>query len=56
MLIDVLSERGFLASVDIHRMDVPERFNLQTGEISSRSKKVYRIEIRFPPCDIRRGH
>ena len=56
MMIDVLSERGFQASVDIHRMDVPERINPDTWEIISRSKKVYRIEIRFPPSDIRRGH
>jgi hypothetical protein len=32
--------------VDIHRLDVPERFD-QTGAISCISKKVYRIQIRF---------
>ena len=56
MLIDVFSERGFHASIDVHRMDVPERLDLATGLISCRTKKVYRIEIRFPPSDIRRGH
>jgi adenylate kinase len=56
MLVDVLSERGFHSSVDIHRMDVPERVNPETWEIICRSKKVYRIEIRFPPSEIRRGH
>jgi adenylate kinase len=56
IMIDVLSERGFHTSVDVHRMDVPERVNLSTGEIACRTKKVYRIEIRFPPSDIRRGH
>ena len=56
MLIDVFSERGFHASVDVHRMDVPERVDLATGQITCRTKKVYRIEIRFPPSDIRRGH
>ena len=56
IMIDVFSERGFHASVDIHRMDVPERINPETWEISCRSKKVYRIEIRYPPSDIRRGH
>lgn len=56
MMIDVLSERGFHAMVDIHRMDVPERINPETWEIISRTKKVYRIEIRFQPSDIRRGH
>jgi adenylate kinase len=56
MLLDVLSERGFHATIDVHRMDVPERVDLATGQICCRSKKVYRIEIRFPPSDIRRGH
>ena len=55
MMIDVFSERGYHASVDIHRMDVPERVNPETWEIICRSKKVYRIEVRYPPSDIRRG-
>jgi adenylate kinase len=56
MVLDILSERGFHATVDVHRMDVPERIDLTTGQICCRTKKVYRIEIRFPPSDIRRGH
>jgi adenylate kinase len=56
IMIDVFSERGFHASVDIHRMDVPERINPETWEITCRSKKVFRIEIRYQPSDIRRGH
>ena len=56
MMIDVFSERGFRATVDVHRMDVPERVNPETWEIISRTKKVYRIEIRYQPSDIRRGH
>ncbi len=56
MLIDVLSERGFHATVDIHRVDVPERVNPETWEIVCRTKKVYRIDVRYPPSDIRRGH
>jgi adenylate kinase len=56
MLLDVLSERGFHATIDVHRMDVPERVDLATGQICCRSKKIFRIEIRFPPSDIRRGH
>jgi adenylate kinase len=56
MLIDVFSERGFHASVDVHRMEIPERVDLTTGQICCKTKKVYRIEIRFPPSDIRRGH
>jgi len=55
MLIDVFSERGYHAVVDIHRVDVPVRFDLATGAIECRVKKVYRIQIRFPGSEIRRG-
>jgi adenylate kinase len=55
MLIDVFSERGYHAVVDIHRVDVPERFDVQTGLISCATKKVYRIEIRFHGSEIRWG-
>ena len=55
MLIDVFSERGYHATVDIHRVDVPERVDLKTGAIECRVKKVYRIQIRFPGSEIRRG-
>jgi adenylate kinase len=55
MLIDVFSERGYHAVVDIHRVDVPERIDLTTGLIHSRTKKVYRIQIRFQGSEIRRG-
>jgi adenylate kinase len=56
IMIDVFAERGFHTSVDIHRMDVPVRINPDTWEIICRTKKVYRIEIRYQPSDIRRGH
>jgi adenylate kinase len=56
MLIDVLSERGFHATVDVRRLDVPERINPDTWEIICRMKKVYHIDIRYPPSSIRRGH
>jgi adenylate kinase len=56
MLIDILSERGFHTSVDIHRMDVPVRINPETWEITCRTKKVFRIEILYQSSDIRRGH
>jgi adenylate kinase len=55
MLIDVFSERGYHALVDIHRVDVPVRFDIATGEITCRTKKVYRIQIRFQGSEIRRG-
>ncbi len=56
MVIDILWERGFHAMVDIHRVEVPERVDPSTWEIVCRVKKVYRIEVRYPPSDIRRGH
>ena len=55
MLIDVFSERGYHAAVDIHRIDVPERVDAATGAISCGVKKVYRMQIRFPGSEIRRG-
>jgi adenylate kinase len=55
MLIDIFSERGFHAVVDLHRIEVPERFDLETGLIKCRIKKVYRIQIRFHGSEIRHG-
>jgi adenylate kinase len=55
MLIDVFSERGYHAVVDIHRIEVPDKIDLSTGAISCRVKKVYRIQIRFQGSEIRRG-
>ncbi len=55
MLIDIFSERGYHAAVDLHRIEVPEHVNLATGQISCRIKKVYRIQIRFRGSEIRRG-
>ena len=56
IMVDVFSERGFHATVDIQRMDVPIRVNPETWEIVCKTKKVYRIEVRFTPSEIRRGH
>ncbi len=55
MLIDVFSERGYHAAVDIHKIEIPEKFDLATGHIKCRTKKVYRIQIRFQGSEIRRG-
>jgi len=56
MLIDIFSERGYHAVVDLHRIEVPERFDLTTGMIKCRVKKVFRIQIRFNGSEIRRGN
>jgi adenylate kinase len=55
MLIDIFSERGYHAAVDLHRIEIPERVDLATGAVTCRTKKVYRIQIRFTGSEIRRG-
>ncbi len=55
MLIDIFSERGFHAVVDKHIHEVPERVDLMTGKIHSRTKFIYRIQIHFKGSKIRRG-
>jgi len=55
MLIDIFSERGFHATVDVHRIEIPHEVDLVTGLIKCRVKKVYRIQIRFQGSEIRRG-
>lgn len=55
MLIDIFSERGYHAAVDVHRIEIPESFDLTTGRIHCRVKKVYRTTIRFKGSQLRRG-
>jgi hypothetical protein len=39
MLIDVFSERGYHAAVDIHRIEIPDHLDLTTGKLTCRTKK-----------------
>ena len=55
MLIDIFSERGFQAMVDIHRLEIPEKVDLSTGAITTRHKRVYRMTVFFSGSKIRRG-
>ena len=55
ILIDVFTERGFTAVVDIRKMEVPERIDPKSYEIINKVKKVYRVRINFPGSKIRRG-
>ena len=55
MLIDIFSERGYHAVVDVHRIEIPESVDQATGRITCRVKKVYRTIIRFKGSEIRRG-
>ncbi|MBC2604183.1 nucleoside monophosphate kinase [Puniceicoccus vermicola] len=55
MLIDVFSERGFHAVVDIRKESVPVRFDLETGEVHLKEKRIYRVRVNFGGSDIRKG-
>lgn len=55
MLIDIFSERGYHATADLHLIEIPERFDLETGQIHCRKKKVFRFRIIFKGSEIRRG-
>lgn len=55
MLIDVFSERGYHAVVDVHRIEMSDRIDLSTGKVHCRVKKVFRTHIRFSGSEIRRG-
>jgi len=55
MLIDIFSERGYHATADLHLIEIPDRFDLQTGQIHCRKKKVFRFRIIFKGSEIRRG-
>jgi adenylate kinase len=55
MLIDIFSERGYHATVDIHRIEIPESFDPETFKIRTRIKRVYRVRVQFKGSEIRRG-
>ncbi len=56
MFIDVFSERGYQAAVDIRQEEIPDRVDLSTGKVHTRRKRVYRFSIHFQGSVIRRGH
>jgi adenylate kinase len=55
MLIDLFSERGYHAVVDKQIQEIPHRVDLSTGDITCRTKTVYRIQVYFEASKIRRG-
>lgn len=55
MLIDIFSERGYRALVDVNRIDVPKRIDPETHEIVCEQKRVYRFHVMFEASTIRRG-
>ena len=56
MIVDVFSERGYHAVVDIRYYDVPVKVDPETHEIVIREKKLWRFILTFPGSEIRRGH
>jgi adenylate kinase len=55
MLIDIFSERGYHAIIDIHRDEVPYSIDPKTFKIKNRIKLVYRVRVQFKGSEIRRG-
>ena len=53
MLIDVFSERGFHVTVDVTRVCLPVRVDLENGKIFSEEKKVFRFSLRFRSAQVR---
>ncbi|TVP75318.1 MAG: nucleoside monophosphate kinase [Puniceicoccaceae bacterium] len=55
MLIDVFSERGYHAIVDLHREEIPDSIDPKTFKIKTRIKSIFRVRVHFKGSDIRRG-
>lgn len=55
MLIDIFSERGYHAIIDLHREEIPESIDPKSFKIKTRIKRVYRVRIAFKGSEIRRG-
>ena len=56
MMIDIFSERGFHAVVDIRKEEIPDKIDPKTFRITTRIKRVYRFRISFSGSEIRRGN
>ena len=55
MLIDIFSERGYHAIIDVHREEEPDSIDPKTFKIKTRIKPVYRVRVQFTGSEIRRG-
>lgn len=55
MLIDIFSERGYHAIVDLHREEIPDSIDPKTFKIKTRIKRIFRVRVQFKGSDIRRG-
>ncbi|MGJ8651338.1 MAG: nucleoside monophosphate kinase [Opitutaceae bacterium] len=55
MMIDIFSERGYHAIIDLQREEVPESIDPKTFKIKTRIKRIYRVRVQYKGSDIRRG-
>ncbi len=55
MVIDIFADRGYRAVANVIRADIPKSVDLKTGRIVCSTKKIYRFQIQFAGCEIRRG-
>ena len=55
MLIDIFSERGYHAIVDVHQEEIPDSIDPKTFKIKTRIKRIFRVRVQFKGSDIRRG-
>ncbi|PXA03166.1 adenylate kinase [Coraliomargarita sinensis] len=55
MMIDIFSERGYHAIIDLNREEIPESIDPKTFKIKTRIKRVYRVRTQFKGSEIRRG-
>ncbi|MBK1857141.1 nucleoside monophosphate kinase [Cerasicoccus arenae] len=55
MLLDIFSERGYHATVDIQRDEIPYKIDPKTFKIETKLKRVVRVHVRYPGSEIRRG-
>ncbi|MFG0254361.1 MAG: nucleoside monophosphate kinase [Rhodopirellula sp. JB053] len=55
MVIDIFAERGFRAVANINLDETPDHFDLETGKITCKTKKIFRFQVRFEGSEIRRG-
>ncbi|MBC9889436.1 MAG: AAA family ATPase [Opitutae bacterium] len=55
ILLDVFSERGYHTTIDVRKVEVPERVDLKTGAILLAVKRIYKFQVRYAGSEIRRG-
>ena len=55
ILLDVFSERGYHTTIDVRKVEVPQRVDLKTGAILLAEKRIYNFQVRYAGSEIRRG-